>query len=70
MTNGLASGITEKGLSRSALQHLTVLHQGDPITKTDRLIKVMGDKNDGALSLSLQLQKQLLHVTANQRIKR
>ena len=40
------------------------------IGQFQRLIKIMGDENYGLFQLNLQLQKQILHVGADEWIER
>ena len=52
------------------LLHCAVFHDGDPVCEAQRLVKVVGDKDNRFTQHALQSQKFILHFFADQRIKR
>ena len=55
---------------RAHLHHPTAFHDGDPVTDAQRLVEVMGDKDDGPLMAVLQLEQLVLHLGTDQGIER
>ena len=51
------------------LDNETVLQDHQMIGKFQRLIKIVGDEDDGLVKILLQLQKQVLHGCADQRVE-
>ncbi len=52
------------------LQDAAPLHDGDAVADAHGLVQVVGDEHHRALALGLQAQQLVLHLPANQGIKR
>ena len=55
---------------RGDLHDRAVLHDGDAVGQADRFVEVVGDEDDGLLQLPLDAQEFLLHLAADQGVKR
>ena len=59
----------ENLFGRTHLDHAPALHNSDAIADAQGLVQIMGNKNDGALMLLLELEQFVLHLRSNQRIE-
>jgi len=51
------------------LHEAAVLHDRHAVAKADRLVQVVGDKDDGLLELPLQPQKLILHLPPDEGVQ-
>ena len=56
-------------LRRPNLGHAAIVQDGDAVAQLQRLIEVVGDKDDGLLQFFLQSQQLILHLAAYQGVE-